>query len=287
MASWLTWAAPWEFSPTVGVLCAAALGVYVRGLLRRKRAGTPAQGGKAVAFVVGLLLIYMVLQSYYDYLAQHMFWVHRLQHLILHHVGPFLIALAAPQTVLARGTPAVLLERVLVPLWRHPLIQGTYRALQHRAIAPVLFVGLIYFWLIPSVHFDAMLNVARYNAMNWGMALDGLLFWWLMLAPPPQRGDPLRPSYGVRMILLWLVMLPQIALGAYITFSDHVLYDVYAVCGRAWATSPLLDQQIGGLITWVPTSMMSVLGCIIVMRRWMFEDDGSRTSQRRALTRAP
>jgi putative membrane protein len=66
-----------------------------------------------------------------------------------------------------------------------------------------------------------------------------------------------------------LIMLPQIGIGAYIALSDTILYDVYAVCGRAWPISPLVDQQIGGLITWIPASMMSVIGILIVLRLWM------------------
>jgi putative membrane protein len=271
VASWDTWLEPWEFSPTVAALCVLALVFYVRGLVRSRRAGMATGVGRPLAFVVGLVLIYAVLQTYFDYLAQHMFWVHRLQHLVLHHVGPFLIALAAPQAVLSRGVPHRLLAGVLTPLWRNPLVRGVYRVVQHPLVAPTLFVGLIYFWLLPSVHFDAMLSLPRYNAMNWGMAIDGLLFWWLMLGPAPERTTGPALGYGARILVLALVMFPQIALGAYITFAHGVLYDVYAVCGRAWNMGALFDQQIGGLITWIPSSMMSVVAALVLLRRWMMQ----------------
>jgi putative membrane protein len=64
-------------------------------------------------------------------------------------------------------------------------------------------------------------------------------------------------------------MVLQIIIGAYIGLSKHVLYDVYAVCGRAWPISPLTDQTIGGLTTWIPAAMMSVIAIILVIRMWM------------------
>jgi putative membrane protein len=63
----------------------------------------------------------------------------------------------------------------------------------------------------------------------------------------------------------------QIIIGAYIALSDQVLYDVYNVCGRAWPISPHTDQVIGGLTTWIPAAMMSVIGILLVIRLWMHQ----------------
>jgi putative membrane protein len=65
--------------------------------------------------------------------------------------------------------------------------------------------------------------------------------------------------------MLALIMPPQIALGAYITLSKQNLFEIYDVCGRAFPIAPLLDQQIGGLITWIPASMMSVVAAVIIL----------------------
>lgn len=267
---------PWEFSPTVLLICSAAAVIYARGLLVLHGRGEPLPVWRAISFFVGLGLIYAVLQTHYDYYAQYMFWVHRLQHGILHHIGPFLIALAAPLGVMRAGLSARLQQRVLAPLWHTAPVQGTYRILQNPVIAPTLFVGLIYFWLIPSIHFDAMLSLPRYHAMNWSMAIDGLLFWWLML-DPHVRQSAVSLSFGWRILILWLIIPPQIVLGAYITLTDRVLFDVYDVCGRAWAMDPMLDQQIGGLLTWIPPSMMSVIGMLVVLRFWMRSEERGDT----------
>ncbi|WP_104203856.1 cytochrome c oxidase assembly protein [Billgrantia saliphila] len=261
---------PWEFSPAWVIVCLAAAGCYLRGLKRLRSRGQAPGFWRPLAFLLGVGGVYAVTQTHYDYLSQYMFFTHRAQHLVLHHAAPFLVALAAPLPVLAAGMPSRITNlpgravagRILSPL---------YRLLQHPAIAPLLFVGLIYFWLIPEVHFDAMLSHQRYQIMNWSMLLDGLLFWWLVLDPrTPDQGGL---GYGARVLALLVVIPPQILLGAYLTFSESVLFDVYAVCGRAWPIAPLTDQQLGGLITWIPASMMSVIGVLIVIR-YILSDKG-------------
>lgn len=275
MTSTLAFLAPWEFSPTVLLACLGAGALYLRGAARLRRDGRPVGAWRAIAFFTGLTLAYLVLQTHYDYLAQHVFWVHRLQHLILHHLAPLLIVLATPHEVLGAGLPERLRERVLRPLWFSAPVRAVYRTLQQPWIASALFVGLIYFWLIPDIHLYAMLSVPLYNLMNWGMLVDGLLFWWLIVDPRPVAAHG-TPGHVTRIAMLWLVMLPQIALGAYIALSTHDLYTVYGLCGRPWPISPLTDQQIGGLITWIPAAMMSVVGGLIVLRLWVRAGAGRR-----------
>jgi len=260
----LEFLAPYQFSSLTVIATLLAAALYIRGLRAARVRGEPVSPGRRVAFFLGLALCYVVLHTRFDYYAQYVFFIHRLQHLVLHHAGPFLIALAAPWPVMALGTPHRLRDRWLRPVWRHPLVQGAYRFIQHPVVAPILFVGLIYFWLIPEIHFDAMLSLTLYHVMNWSMLLDGLLFWWLMLNPRT-TGASAAVSYGVRILILFLIMVPQIALGAYIALSGNDLYDVYSVCGRAWPIEPSTDQELGGLLTWIPAAMMSVIGILMVV----------------------
>jgi putative membrane protein len=265
---------PYIFSPLITVGFGLALLLYLLGLRTSRRQGRRTGVLQSLSFLSGLVLFYAVMHTAFDYYAQYMFFMHRLQHLVLHHLGPFLIALAAPWPVLAAGLPEWL-RRQLRPLWNHPAIRNIYRFLQHPLIAPLLFVGLIFFWLTPAIHFDAMLNLTLYHVMNWSMLLDGLLFWWLMLDPREPAPEQTL-AFGKRILILFLIMLPQIALGAIITLSHSEIYDVYAVCGRAWPLDAQTDQQLGGLITWIPAAMMSVMGSVIVLR-FMLRDD-SRTA---------
>jgi putative membrane protein len=239
---------------------------------------------RAFTFFLGVALSYAVLQTYYDFLAQHMFWIHRLQHLILHHVGPVLIVLAAPDRVLRAGIPAGL-RGIRIAAWIRRPAQVFFRLIQHPLIAPTLFVGLIFFWLTPPIHFTAMIDTRRYLLMNWSMLADGLLFWWLMLEPRQAQGST-AIGYGARLVILALVAIPQLLLGAYITLHGTALYDIYAICGRAWAVDPLYDQQIGGLLTWIPAAMMSLVGILVVLHHILHDPEATAARARGRLASA-
>lgn len=257
---------PYDFSPVTILGFALVLGLYGYGLLKMPDSERPGSG-RILLFVIGVMLCYAVMQTRFDYYSQYMFFVHRGQHLILHHLGPLLIALSNPLPVM-RFIYSLIgprTRRVLTP------VGWSYRVLQQPAIASFLFVGLIYFWLWPPIHFDAMLSRDLYWIMNWSMLLDGLLFWWLILDPrSPAVSNAL--GYGKRMLLLALVAIPQMILGATIVFSRGMVYDVYEVCGRAWPMLPETDQLLGGLLTWIPPAMMSIFGILILLRRAMHED---------------
>ena len=266
---------PYTFSPLTATVFALSLGLYLRGLVRARQRGLDTGILRPLGFLLGLGLCYLVLHTRFDYYAQYMFFVHRAQHLVLHHLGPFLIALAAPWAILGLGLPDRL-RAGLAPLWHHRAVRAGYRFLQHPLIAPLLFVGLIFFWLTPSIHFDAMLSLTLYHVMNWSMLLDGLLFWWLMLDPrDPARAGTL--AFGRRIAILVVIMFPQILLGAYIALANGEIYDVYAVCGRAWPIDPETDQRLGGLITWIPAAMMSVMAVVLVLRL-MYRHQGATRS---------
>src|ERR1700731_1940460 len=95
---------PWEFSWPVFLVTALALSWFALGLSRLTSTESPGVW-RRVSFVVGVVLTYGVLQTHVDYYAQHMFFVHRAQHFVLHHVGAFLIALAMPGQAIRAGMP--------------------------------------------------------------------------------------------------------------------------------------------------------------------------------------
>jgi putative membrane protein len=249
---------PWDFSWPEYLATALALLWYVRGLALTAPEARPPIWRRA-AFALGVMSIYAVLQTHYDYMAQHMFFLNRAQHVVMHHLGPFLVALGWPGETLRRGMP-----RWARRLAGHHAVAAVIRVLQQPVLAAFLFVGLFYFWLIPSIHFRAMLDVRLYALMNWSMVLDGLLFWVLVLDPRPK--PPARVSYGTRAALSLGVMFPQILLGAVITFSPWDLYPYYDLCGRLFpGIGALYDQLIGGIVSWIPPAMMSIAGILLVL----------------------
>jgi putative membrane protein len=263
---------PWEFSPALFALCFGSVGLYVSGLVR-SQAGERPHVGRRIAFFAGWLFIYAVMQTRYDYLSQHMFFIHRLQHLALHHLGPFLLALSLPLGVMARGLPDRIADRWIAPFWSSRPMRAIYRAIQHPVVAPVLFVGLIYFWLNPTAHFDVMLSARYYAIMNWSMLLDGMLFWALVMDPRSREQGALT-GFGTRIWMVLLAIPAQILIGAYISLSEKDLYPVYHVCGRVLDFAPRTDQILGGIVTWIPASMMHGVAAVVLIGLWMRADRG-------------
>ncbi|MDX1805196.1 MAG: cytochrome c oxidase assembly protein [Alcanivorax sp.] len=253
---------PYIFSPLTLLLCVFFTGLYLLGWRQLALSGKAPSGWRVMAFFVGVLLCYAVIHTQFDYYARFMFFMHRLQHLVLHHLGAFLIALSNPIPVFMAAFGGRR-SAWLAALWR-PL----RRVLFDPLIATVLFVGIIFFWLWPPVHFDAMLSLRLYELMNWSMLVDGVIFWLVILDPrDPQAANT--SGFGVRFLMLLGALFPQILLGAYITFADPGLYDVYSVCGRAWPIDPATDQILGGVFTWIPPAMMTVLGALMVLRLYL------------------
>lgn len=253
---------PYQFSWPIFLAVTLSGLWFARGLAELPAAARPARWRQA-AFWAGLALLWGVTQTGFEYLAQRMFFTNRLQHVAMHHLGPVLLALSAGGPVILAGAPDGMRR-----LCASRPVTAACRAVQQPAIAAVLFVGLFWFWLIPPVHFAAMLDPVLYQVMNWSMAVDGILFWALVLDPRPS--PPARVHFGVRAALAIGVMFPQIALGALITFAEKDLFPYYAFCGRYFPSiSAVTDQQIGGLVIWIPPAMMSVIGLLVVVGNMM------------------
>lgn len=249
---------PYDFSWAIWLAITLPGFWYCRGLARLPRAAWPPAWRRA-CFALGVLLIYVLVQTQFEFLAQRMFFTNRLQHVGMHHIGPLLLGLSMAGPVIVEGGPDVLRRIVTSP----PVLAAMW-VIQQPVIAVVLFVGLFYFWLIPSVHFVAMLDPFLYQVMNWTMVVDGILFWALVLDTRP--AGKARTGFGVRAVLSMVVMFPQIVLGALITFAQTDLFPYYAFCGRYFqSVSPVADQQIGGIIIWIPPAMMSIVGLIAVL----------------------
>jgi putative membrane protein len=187
-----------------------------------------------------------------------MFFVHRWAHFDLHHAGAFLIALGASGPVLRAGMPPF-----LPPILDARSLRRAVDFLQHPATAPFLFVGLLYFWLIPAIHTRVMLDANLYDLMNWSMAINGVMFWSLILDSRPK--PPARYSHLLRAAMILIIELPQMALGAILSLSMTDYYPVYEICGRILPMSALSDQHYGGLIIWLPGTLTSFAAMIVVL----------------------
>ncbi len=276
----LAWLRPWEFSPSLVLAFLLSVVLFVRGR-RVHSVGRIRQ----VLFWVGWILLYLSLHTRLDYYAERMFFIHRLQHLVLHHLGPLLIMGAYPGQVMRAGLPL---------RWRVRLAQarksGWVRTLEHlathRILVPFLFVLLVLVWLQPTVQFYSMLDWRIYRFMNWSVVISGVLYWNLILDRRPHPPAALSP--GGRVFSPVFTMVPQMVAGAVIAFTGHDLYPVFDLCGRALpGISALDDQVLGGLIMWVPAGLIEAFGLMYALGTLMrLSSKGRLPPPRRRVPRA-
>jgi putative membrane protein len=158
--------APWEFSWAQFLSIWMTAWWYIRGLSSTASPHRPPIF-RQLSFFAGMLIVYTMVQTRFEYFAEHMFFFNRLQHIGMHHVGPLLVAFSWPGDVIMRGMPASLRQLV-----RHRAVRACIDVVQQPVIAALLFVSLIAFWLIPSIHFRAMIDPRLFAVMNWSMVVD-------------------------------------------------------------------------------------------------------------------
>jgi putative membrane protein len=274
MAMLLKWIVPWEFSWVFLATFLTTCVLYLRGS-RRLRVSF----SRKLAFWIGMAIIYLSLHTYLDYYAEHEFFMHRIQQVLLHHLAPLLIITAYPASVLRAGLPLGWRLRLLRPLqhsrpWR--VVSGL---VLNPVLATLLFVVFVLIWLIPSLQTLAMLDWRVYRFMNWTMLVSGFAYWSLVLDHRPH--PPGRMVAGLRVLSPAITMTPQILAGAIVTFSKADLYPIFEICGRAFTFNVLTGQLIGGVITWVPAALIESIGGLLALRQWV------RLSRRGRLPKRP
>lgn len=254
----------WDFSADLVIPSALALILYWRGLEKRPGAfdETPL---RHLAFLGGVFLTFASLASPIDAMADHLFSMHQVQHLLLRMVGPMLIAFAQPQATLITGSPAWLRRGVITAVLTSGPSRGLFSVLTRPWIATALFVASLYVWQWPPFHDRALLDDGVHYVMHITMLAAGLLYFWRVFdRRPPPKGA----SFGVRLMMLWIGVLVNIPIGAFTSFKTQELYPAYDTVGRLFGLSPMSDERLGGFIMWVPASMMMLAAVLVVTHAW-------------------
>ena len=237
---WLAWNTGNPL-PTLFLFIAAYL--YVNGLGKWERPSHPVNVWQKISFFAGLFVIFLALQSPIDPLAEHYFFVHQIQHLMIRMVGPLLALLGAPLTPMLRGLPLWLLQGGVRSLVRQRWARRAYGRLTNPVVAVGIFLGALYLWQFPFLHDTAVRNDYVHELMHFTMLFSGFLFWWLVIDPKPHRS---RMHYGLRVLYLGLIVLPNTVLGAGITFARDLLYQSYTEFPQPIPLNAITDQQLGG-----------------------------------------
>jgi len=258
----IDWLVPWEFSPTLVLAFIVIAWLYVRGV-RVHRVGLARQA----LFWAGFVLLYLSLHTRIDYYAERLFFAHRLQHLVLHHLGPLLVMGAYSGQVLRAGLP-LSARRWLRNFLATPSGRVLHALGTNKYWVPFLFVFLVLVWLIPSVQFYSMLDWRLYRIMNWTVVISGFMYWNLILDRRPSPPAVMAP--GARILSPVITMVPQMVTGAVITFAEFDLYPIFDLCGRAMpGMSALTDQAIGGLTMWVLAGFIETFGLLFALATMM------------------
>ena len=237
---------------------------YLRGIAATPDDERPGWVRRAF-FLAGVVSIYFVLQTRFEYLSQHMFFLNRVQAVTIGMFAPFFIGIGWMNEVLARGAPG------WVVAWCRRFGRRFGGVLFHPIPAMGVYLVTSDVWLIPSVHFAAMIDPALYAAMNLSCLAGGLLFWLVVLDPRPKPAS--RFSYLARAAAGFLVMFPQIAVSSYIALTVVDLYSFYTLCGRIFPSiSPAYDQMLGGMIQWIPPGMMNTAALIMALNSLRLSD---------------
>lgn len=264
LTSETVWAA-WNLTPEISGLVTLTLAIYLRGAYRRRRTSFGRQTIRHMLFLAGLLAIFLSLQSPIDPLGERLFIAHQFQHFLLRMVGPMLIVLSYPEGILIAGLPRQIRRQIVGPLLANRLLTNLFLALSKPWSAFTLFLLSLYFWQIPPVHNAALRDPVIHYTMHATMLIAGLIFFAMILS---RRDTAAARGHGLRVFLLFATIVSNILLGALTTLKEIVLYTAYDIDGRLFGIAPLADETGGGIIIWVPSSMMIIITVLLTMNGW-------------------
>ncbi|MFP4673053.1 MAG: cytochrome c oxidase assembly protein [Opitutales bacterium] len=226
----------WHTEPLllITILIAGWLYALGTGPLRARIAPQqPFPLGRSILFYSGLALTYLAVGSPLDQLGeQFLFSAHMVQHMLLIYCAPALFF---------AGAPDWLIDRALRP---EPIRQSM-QFITHPACGGLLFTFVYTLWHVPALFEAALVSKTIHILEHWTMFGLGMLMLWPFLTlskQVPRRG------HGLRMIAIFLLMIAQLPVFAFLCFAGEPLYETYVWAPRIIELDPLNDQILGGII---------------------------------------
>jgi cytochrome c oxidase assembly factor CtaG len=240
----------------------AAGALYARGLLAAPRATAR---WRAAGFGGGLCVLAVALSAPLDSLAHARFAAHMVQHLLLIVVAAPLFALSAPLAPLVRGLPAAgrrAVARTVAAVRRRPRWAAACGLAAHPLAVWTLHTGVLWAWHLPGPY-EAALRDDLVHAVEHLCLLVPATLYWSSLVSRRALGRP------TGILSLFATALQGGALGALLTFSSEPWYAAYASGAAAAGLTPLEDQQLAGLIMWVPGGLAYTLASAGLFAAWL------------------
>ncbi|WP_235866276.1 cytochrome c oxidase assembly protein [Serinibacter arcticus] len=281
LLGWIT-----GFSPDVlvltGVVSAAVvvLGWYLR--LRRRGDHWPL--GRVVSIMVGLLLIAWTSSGGAAVYGHILFSAHMVQHMVLVMLAPIFLVLGAPVTLAVRALPSrpdgTRGPRELLLGLVHSKVAGFF---SHPVVAAVNVAGsMVVFYYTPLFG----LSLSNHLVHLWMIVhftLAGYLFVNVLVGIDP---GPKRPSYPLRLVLLFATMAFHAFFGLSLTMGTSLLAAPwFGALGLPWGVDALVDQQYGGAFAWGFGEVPSLALAIALGLAWLRDDERTAKRQDRAADR--
>jgi len=255
----------WNAEPWAVVSLGLAGVLYALGARRLRQSsarGHAAATRASTLFWAGWTMLMLALLSPLDALGAQLFSAHMVQHELLMLVAAPLLVLGRPLATWIWAFPTGG-RRVLGACVRSPWIARPWSFIHAAPAAWFLHAAALWLWHMPLLFGAAQIDEDIHVLQHISFLASALLFWNIVLRDTPQT-PPATAS-----IYLLTTMVHTGALGALLTFSSSVWYPLYAGSTLQWGLTPLEDQQLGGLIMWVPGGAVYLAIALAVINRWL------------------
>jgi putative membrane protein len=254
----------------IAAVLAASVALYARGLRRLWRGAGRGRGVRAInvaAFGCGIGALVVALLSPLDALSDVLFSAHMGQHEILMLVAAPLLVMGKPWLTAAWALPEPWRRPILSRLQR-PVARGPWRLVTHPATILVLHALALWIWHIPRLFEGALENETVHAFQHLCFFVTAVLFWWALV-----QGRYGRAGYGAGVLFVFMTAMHSGILGALITFAGRLWYPIYDRRTRAAGMDPLQDQQLAGLLMWIPAGIILIVVGLAFFAAWLGESE--------------
>ncbi len=267
-SSWFT-SLPWSFEPWVVCLMLVTALLYAAGVTRMWRhagAGRGITRMQASLFAAGMLALACALLSPLDTFGARLFSAHMIQHELLMLVAAPLFVLSRPLAAWSWALPHR--SRSSLPSFtRNTAVAIPWHAMTAPLGAWVLHAAALWAWHLPVLMALALENDGWHAAQHASFFVTALLFWWSTIG-----GDARGSKRSVAFLSLFTTMIHTGALGALLTFASSAWYPAYATTTAAFGIDALDDQQLGGLVMWIPGGVAYIVAALAMIGRMLGRD---------------
>ncbi|MFC0398777.1 cytochrome c oxidase assembly protein [Paraburkholderia rhizosphaerae] len=257
----------WSFDAwPVALMCASVLAYAVGYLRLRRRSRARGRAMRAlhgVAFAGGSCVLALALISPLDTLSNWLFSAHMVQHESMMLIAAPLLVLGRPLAIWIWALPRGGRLRVGHAIRRRQVVR-VWRFLTAPLTAWLLHAAALWGWHAPAAFEAALAHPVVHSLQHTSFLLTALVFWWTVFGDGARR-----QSGGGALLSVFTTMVHTTALGALITLAPGLWYPSYVEPCSVLGIDPLHDQQLGGLIMWVPAAAAYLIGGLVIAARWL------------------